>query len=421
MPRASRVSRCPCARSAKPSYEAQVPDRSSMLYEGTSIAAGRAKAVVVAVGSATEARRTSETARGDRAHGGVEQRLKSLMSLTGPVALGAGIGVVGAGLLRGRRLADVVGSGVSLAVAAVPEGLPPLAHGRPAVGREAPRVSWSSREERALRPRPSVASTSCASTRPVRSPRAGSSSAACPTGSSTRPSRTSALTALGCSRPGSARASHGKAQPTTADPMDEALSHGARRAGVRIEHDAAGWRRGDRDLLRGGARLPRRARPDRCRRPPLSQGRAGGRAAVVQRLARAGGPRGARLRSPPGPRGASEHPGAARPARGRRGGASGERPVASLDPRRVRDLTFRGFLAFRDPVRPSAAAALDGMHRAGVDTIMITGDHPSTAEAIAEELGLLRGQGRHDRRRPCRFSPTRSSTRRCPESACSPG
>ena len=84
-------------------------------------------AEVVAVGQKTEAQRGAHAAKGDRAQGGVEKRLKSLMGLTGPVALAAGFGVVGGGLLRGRHLEDLVGSGVSLAVAAVPEGLPLLA------------------------------------------------------------------------------------------------------------------------------------------------------------------------------------------------------------------------------------------------------------------------------------------------------
>ena len=57
----------------------------------------------------------------------MEKRLKSLITLTGPVALGAGVSLIFSGLVRGRRLEDLVGSGVSLAVASVPEGLPLLA------------------------------------------------------------------------------------------------------------------------------------------------------------------------------------------------------------------------------------------------------------------------------------------------------
>jgi cation-transporting ATPase I len=46
------------------------------------------------------------------------------VNLTGPIALGAGTALITAATLRGRKLKDVVSSGVSLAVASVPEGLP---------------------------------------------------------------------------------------------------------------------------------------------------------------------------------------------------------------------------------------------------------------------------------------------------------
>jgi cation-transporting ATPase I len=117
----------PVKKFAIASFDADVADRSSMLYEGTSIAAGRATAVVVATGDETEARRGAIGTRRDVATSGVEARLRSLINLTGPVALGAGAALITTGVLRGRRLKDVVSSGVSLAVASVPEGLPLLA------------------------------------------------------------------------------------------------------------------------------------------------------------------------------------------------------------------------------------------------------------------------------------------------------
>jgi cation-transporting ATPase I len=60
----------------------------------------------------------------------------------------------------------------------------------------------------------------------------------------------------------------------------------------------------------------------------------------------------------------------------------------SLDPRRLVGLTFLGLLAFSDPVRKTAGQAVRELAQAGVRTVMITGDHPGTAEAVARELGL---------------------------------
>jgi cation-transporting P-type ATPase I len=59
-----------------------------------------------------------------------------------------------------------------------------------------------------------------------------------------------------------------------------------------------------------------------------------------------------------------------------------------LDDASVGDLTFLGFLGFSDPVRPAATTALADLERAGIEVLMITGDHPSTAEGIAAELEL---------------------------------
>lgn len=54
-----------------------------------------------------------------------------------------------------------------------------------------------------------------------------------------------------------------------------------------------------------------------------------------------------------------------------------------------RDLTFIGFFAIQDPPRPEAKEAVALCRRAGIRTIMITGDHRETAEAIAKELKIL--------------------------------
>jgi Ca2+-transporting ATPase len=51
-------------------------------------------------------------------------------------------------------------------------------------------------------------------------------------------------------------------------------------------------------------------------------------------------------------------------------------------------LKFLGLIAFSDPVRPGVADALRQCRDAGIRVIMITGDHPVTAHAVAEGLGL---------------------------------
>ncbi len=60
------------------------------------------------------------------------------------------------------------------------------------------------------------------------------------------------------------------------------------------------------------------------------------------------------------------------------------RPRQALDDEDVSELALLGFLALADPVRTAASASLAGLREAGVHIVMITGDHPATAKAIAE-------------------------------------
>ncbi len=51
-----------------------------------------------------------------------------------------------------------------------------------------------------------------------------------------------------------------------------------------------------------------------------------------------------------------------------------------------------GLIGMADPVRPGVAALIEEFHRAGIDTVMITGDQSATAYAIGKELELSRGE-----------------------------
>ena len=53
-----------------------------------------------------------------------------------------------------------------------------------------------------------------------------------------------------------------------------------------------------------------------------------------------------------------------------------------------RGFAFAGLLAFEDPVRPGVVDAVAEAQNAGIRLLMITGDHPLTARAIAQEIGL---------------------------------
>jgi len=53
---------------------------------------------------------------------------------------------------------------------------------------------------------------------------------------------------------------------------------------------------------------------------------------------------------------------------------------------------FAGLLALEDPVRAGVAQAIGDCRQAGIHTIMITGDHPVTARAVAAEIGLGGGE-----------------------------
>lgn len=62
---------------------------------------------------------------------------------------------------------------------------------------------------------------------------------------------------------------------------------------------------------------------------------------------------------------------------------------ATIDPTIEDELIFAGLVGMIDPERPEAKQAVTDAHSAGIRTLMITGDHRDTAEAIALRLGII--------------------------------
>jgi len=56
-------------------------------------------------------------------------------------------------------------------------------------------------------------------------------------------------------------------------------------------------------------------------------------------------------------------------------------------------LVLVGLVAMIDPARPEVGPAVERARQAGIRTVMITGDYPDTARAIAQEIGLMRSGG----------------------------
>jgi cation-transporting P-type ATPase I len=377
----------PVPKSAEASLSPIVAERTSMIYDGTLVAAGEVTAAVVATGPDTEARRA--LVGRPPAEGGVEARLRDLTRVTMPMAGIAGAGIVGAGLLRARPIAQSLHAGVSLAVAAVPEGLPILATmAQLSAARRLSNHGALVRNPRSIEALGRVDLLCCDKTGTLTEGRIvfrgvydGQISLDLEAGSRGRDVLAAALRASPVER-------------AEDDPLphltDRAVVEGAARHGVLATAGSEGWRRraelpfeparGYHAVLGhdgGTFLLSVKGAPEvvipRCsewRRADgvvaLDDALRAELAANVENLAR----------------------------RGLRILAVAEREASSrrdLDDDRVDRLCLIGFVSLSDPVRATAASAVAGLTAAGVRTVMITGDHPSTAEGIAAELGLLNG------------------------------
>lgn len=387
----------PVPKEPTPVPAEDLAERTSMAYEGTVVAAGSARAVVVATGVSTEAGRALALNRAGTRPVGVEARLARLTRVSVPVALGAGAGVVLAGLARGRSPAQTLGAGVALTVAAVPEGLPFLV----TAAQLAAARRLSTRRALVKNPRTiealGRADVLCFDktgtltegrirlrmvSDGIRSQGLGTLDAAA------RDVVAAALRATPAAVGG----------PELAHPTDQGVTDGAAEAGLARTRGCRGWR--------SISELPF----EPARRYHATLGRSGRRFVLsVKGAPEVVVPRCSSWRSASGTRrlegaslsqlGATLDDLAGRGLRvlavaegesdaATRAWGSGEAPI---DDGAVQGLCFLGFLALADRARATAAEAVGRLRAAGVQLVMITGDHPSTAEAVAADLGLLNG------------------------------
>ncbi|WP_248961641.1 cation-translocating P-type ATPase [Sphaerisporangium perillae] len=379
-------------KSVAPTAALAVADRSSMVYAGTTVAAGSCLAVVVSTGTATEAGRTAELGDREAPPTGVELRLRSLSRQIMPVAFGSGVLLMVTNLLRRSPLAAAVAPAVSLAVAAVPEGLPFIA----TVAELAAARRLSTRETLVRNPSTIEAlgrvdvlcfdKTGTLTEGHISLRRISDGSVEHPVEDLPQDFRRILAAALRAGPPFNG-------ERVVAHLTDRAVVEGAKKADVEPSEGLDAWQRIDElpfEPARGyhavlGTTAPEggshllsvKGAPEvvltRCTTLlsdgevlPMDEEAVHSLAKEVDRLAQ----------------------------QGYRVLAVAERAASSrrdLDESRIGELRFLGFLGLADPVRPAAARSVDRLVRAGVRVVMLTGDHPSTAEAIAAELNVLDG------------------------------
>ncbi|WUI02525.1 HAD-IC family P-type ATPase [Spirillospora sp. NBC_00431] len=361
----------PVEKDVEPSPGADPADRQCMVYEGTTVVAGSAVAIVVATAEATETGRAAALAGAADASSSMQTRLAELTHQALPATVLGGAAVTALGMLRGQPLRRALGSGVAVAVAAVPEGLPLVATvSQLAAARRLSRLGVLVRTTRALEALGRVDTLCFDKTGTLTEGRLRLVRAAGParplslTGERGR--RVLRVAARACPPPHGQRVAHAtdravldraaELKPDARWSLDEELPFETTRG-----FSASLGRNGDRTVL-----AVKGAPEVLLARCAMTAVRRRAATATFRRLA----------------------------ARGLRVLAIAERPVD--DPAKVRgriadhveDLTLLGFVGIADAPRPTAEGAVRRLGDAGVRTTMITGDHPATAAAVAADLGI---------------------------------
>ncbi|NBB71567.1 MAG: HAD-IC family P-type ATPase [Alphaproteobacteria bacterium] len=389
--------------------ETPLAERSCVAFKGTAVANGAGTGVVVATGRATELGRISALAAGaESAATPLEQRLDRLAQRLLAVILAVAAAVGAIGVVVGRDLELMIETGVALVVAAVPEGLPVVASIALARG------MWRMARRNAVIERLAAVETLGAvtvigtdKTGTLTENRMTLARLALPDGdvvladtadprgrARLAPADDGALPDDGAIRHAlevaaacnTATLDWEAHQPAgEGDPTELALIAGAAAAGVdrralleaaperrRVAFDPATKMMATFHGTDGDLRVAVKGAPEAVA-AVSTQVRAGDGAQAFDDTARE----------------AWRERTAALARDGLRALALAEKRVAEVGAEPYRDLTFLGLVGLLDPPRAGVREAVAECRRAGIRVVMITGDQPETAVAIAREVGLV--------------------------------
>jgi P-type Ca2+ transporter type 2C len=358
-------------------------DRRNCVFAGTTVVTGRGVAVVHATGRDTEFGRIAGLlATVDTSPTPLQQQLDVLGHQLARVALGIVVVVVALGLWRGEPLVELLVFGVALAVAVVPEALPAVVTMTLALG-----------VQRLIRRQVLVRRLTAVET-------LGSTSVICTDKTGTLTSDRMTVRRLWghdqlALHRAAALASDARTTPgpdgswtSTGDPTEAALVDAARAAGVDLAAlEAAHPRLAEWPFTSESRSMTVLVRDGSEARACLK----GAPEAVLARCTHA------RVGSTDVPLDATARDMVLAEAQAM---ADDALRVLAVAERRLATeatshtgFTLLGLSGMSDPPRPSVPNALARCRDAGIRVVMITGDHPRTATAVARELGIL-GTGR---------------------------
>ena len=366
--------------------DAPLGDRRNMVYSGCSVTYGRATAVVTATGMNTEMGKIANLLdSSEDTQTPLQKKLANLGKYLGILALAACAVVFVVGLLNGMEVMDIFMTAVSLAVSAIPEGLPAIVTIVLAIG-----VQRMVKRNAIIRRLPAVETLGSASV--ICSDKTGTltqnrmtlthayaDGAAAPEAISSDNSesvrRLLRLAALCCD--GSVTFT-GDTEQHIGDPTETAILVAAHKNGM------------DKDDL--NAQSPRIAELpfDSDRKLMTTVNRIDGQNIVIVKGAFdvlasrcvSGDLESARRVCDE----MSDQALRVLAVAAKRIDALPDAPTSDV---LERDLTLLGLVGMIDPPRPEAREAVKQCRRAGIKPVMITGDHVVTASAIARDLGIL--------------------------------